>query len=74
MIVAILIKEINEELPLANSNLTAKAAIFLVRDNQACIYAQQEYAKQFTGITVIYNNYSPKWRWVVLDIYRTAKQ
>ena len=22
---------------------------------------------------VINNNYSPKWRWVVLDIYRTAK-
>ena len=20
------------------------------------------------------NNYSPKWRWLVLDIYRTAKQ
>ena len=52
MIVAILIKEINEELPLVNSNLTAKAPIFLVRHNQACIYAQQEYAKQFIGITV----------------------
>ena len=36
MKVAILIKEINEELPLANSNLTAKAAIFHVRDNQVC--------------------------------------
>ena len=23
---------------------------------------------------IIYNNYSPKWRWLVLDIYRTAKQ
>ena len=22
---------------------------------------------------VIYNNYSPKWRWLVLDIYRAAK-
>ena len=22
----------------------------------------------------INNNYSPKWRWLVLDIYRTAKQ
>ena len=22
----------------------------------------------------IYNNYSPKWRWLVLDIFRTAKQ
>ena len=22
----------------------------------------------------IYNNYSPKWRWLVLNIYRTAKQ
>ena len=22
----------------------------------------------------IYNNYSPKWRWLVLGIYRTAKQ
>ena len=24
--------------------------------------------------TYIYNNYAPKWRWLVLDIYRTAKQ
>ena len=23
---------------------------------------------------MINNNYSPKWRWLVLDIYRTAKQ
>ena len=26
------------------------------------------------GFLTIYNNYSPKWRWLVLDIYRTAKQ
>ena len=25
-------------------------------------------------ITRINNNYSPKWRWLVLDMYRTAKQ
>ena len=25
-------------------------------------------------ILILYNNYSPKWRWLAVDIYRAAKQ
>ena len=25
-------------------------------------------------VQVIFNNYSPKWRWLVMDIYRAAKR
>ena len=31
-------------------------------------------AIDFAFMYVIFNNYSPKWRWLAVDIYRAAKR
>jgi len=43
--------------------------LFMV--NFACGFNQSETGKHFEWIII--NNYSPKWRWIVMDIYRAAK-
>ena len=35
---------------------------------------KRKYNKSTTKQSLLNNNYSPKWRWLVVDIYRTAKQ
>ena len=44
----------------------------LVMVNYACGFNQSETGKYFEWIII--NNYSPKWRWLAVDIYRAAKR
>ena len=39
---------------------------------ELCGFNQSETGKNFEWITI--NNYSPKWRWIVVDIYWAAKR
>ena len=43
----------------------------LIMVNYACGFNQTETGKYFEWIII--NNYSPKWRWLAVDIYRAAK-
>ena len=54
-------------------NREARDPVLLVNVaiNLLCLYGL---VKDILASWVLDNNYSPKWRWLVLDIYRTAKQ
>ena len=65
---------------LKNSNLRTRAMYLLINLTVAdmffggmATFGIVVHFFHYAGLR-IYNNYSPKWRWLVVNIYRTAKQ
>ena len=43
--------------------------------HRVCVICRSRRLRQITQTSVlIINNYSPKWRWLAMDIYRAAKR